>query len=388
MSRRDRRSNQNTTAIKLSVKRFDGAIVFLVCSGLVVFRFKHLMFAGWRSSMTGRLWYMPLVALSLLISVHAKAAHAQTKITIGVAAMSPRTIPLLVAQEQGLFAKHGIEARIVLIKGAPTLVASLISGDIEVGYTGGTAVLGAASQGLYLRILSSISSKLTHSLVANPSFKTAEQLRGKRFGIQSIGGSTWMHTILGLEHVGLDVKRDNISLLVIGDSVLISQSLEAGRIDAAVLDGALVRRLKSKGFYIVADMTSANIPMLNQAIVVTQELLQKRAGVAENILMALVDSLAYTLSPANKSVVAKTMMRRFHIDDPVIAEEGYQDLLTSIERKPLPSLEALRNIRRLMAVQNPKAANVKVEELIDARLIRKLDENGYMDRVAASYGLK
>jgi NitT/TauT family transport system substrate-binding protein len=331
---------------------------------------------------------MPLVALSLLISVHAKAAHAQTKITIGVAAMSPRTIPLLVAQEQGLFAKHGIEARIVLIKGAPTLVASLISGDIEVGYTGGTAVLGAASQGLYLRILSSISSKLTHSLVANPNFKTAEQLRGKRFGIQSIGGSTWMHTILGLEHVGLDVKRDNISLLVIGDSVLISQSLEAGRIDAAVLDGALVRRLKSKGFYIVADMTPANIPMLNQAIVVTQEFLQKRADVAEKILMALVESLSYTLSPAHKSVVAKTMMRRFHIDDPVIAEEGYQDLLTSIERKPLPSLEALRNIRRLMAVQNPKAASVKVEELIDARLIRKLDENGYMDRVAASYGLK
>ena len=197
-----------------------------------------------------------------------------------------------------------------------------------------------------------------------------------------------MHTILGLEHVGLDVKRDNISLLVIGDSVLIGQSLEAGRIDAAVLDGALVRRLKSKGFNVIADMTPANIPMLNQAIVVTQESLQKRADVAEKVLMALVESLAYTLSPANKSVVAKTMMRRFHIDDPVIADEGYQDLLTSIERKPLPSLDALRNIRRLMAVQNPKAASVKVEELIDARLIRRLDENGYMDKIAATYGLK
>jgi hypothetical protein len=41
-----------------------------------------------------------------------------------------------------------------------------------------------------------------------------------------------------------------------------------------------------------------------------------------------------------------------------------------------------------MAVQNPKAANVKVEELIDARLIRKLDENGYIEKVAANYGLK
>ena len=268
------------------------------------------------------------------------------------------------------------------------MVASLISGDIEVGYTGGTAVLGAASQGVYLKILSSISSKLTHAVVAHPSLKTAEQLRGKRFGIQSIGGSTWMHTILGLEHIGLDVKRDHINLLVIGDSVLIGQSLEAGRIDAAVLDGALVRRLKSKGFFVVAELAQANIPMLNQAIVVSQEFARKRADVAEKILTALVDSLAFTLAPQNKSVVTKTMMTRFHISDASIADEGYQDLLTSVERKPFPSLEALRNIRRLMAAHNPKAANVKVEELIDARLIRRLDANGYMDKVAALYGLK
>ena len=338
--------------------------------------------------MTGKLWIAFWVTIFSLIGFQLSIAVAQTKITVGVAAMSPRTIPLLVAQQQGLFAKQGIEARVVLIKGAPTLVASLISGDIEVGYTGGTAVLGAASQGLYLRILSSISSKLTHTIVAAPNLKTAEQLRGKSFGIQSIGGSTWMHTILALEHVGIDIKRDHINLLVIGDSVLIGQSLEAGRIDAAVLDGALVRRLKSKGFTLIADMTPANIPMLNQAIVVNQDFLQKRTDVAEKILMALVESLAYTLAPMNKAIVTKTMMRGLQISDPTVAEDGYQDLLTSIERKPLPSLEALRNIRRLMAAQNPKAANVKVEELIDARLIRKLDENGYMDKVAAAYGLR
>jgi len=336
-----------------------------------------------RSTRLG-LWTLFLIlGLSFITS-----ASAQHRINIGAAAMSPRTIPLLVAQEQGLFAKQGIDARVVLIKGAPTLVASLISGDIEVGYTGGTAVLGAASQGLYLRILSSVSSKLTHTIISNPSLKTAEQLRGKRFGIQSIGGTTWMHTILGLEHIGLDVKRDNINLMVIGDSVLIGQSLEVGRIDAAVLDGALARRLKSKGFHVVAELAPTNIPMVNQAIVVSQEFLQKRADVAEKILMALVESLAYTLAPQNKAVVMKTMMTRFHISDTAVAEEGYQDLLTSVERKPFPSLDALRNIKRLMAVQNPKAANVKVEDLIDVRLIRKLDENGYIDKVGVSYGLK
>jgi len=86
--------------------------------------------------------------------------------------------------------------------------------------------------------------------------------------------------------------------------------------------------------------------------------------------------------------VIKTMMRRFQISDPAVAEEGYQDYLTSVERKPIPSVDGLRNIRRLLAVLNPKSANVKIEELVDARLIRKLDGSGFIDKVGATYGLK
>jgi hypothetical protein len=129
------------------------------------------------------------------------------------------------AQEQGLFAKQNIEARIVLIKGAPILVASLISGDLEIGYTGGTSVLGAAASGPYSKNSLIDIEQLTHTMLAHPSLKSASNCAANAFGIQSMGGTTWMHTILGLEYVGLDVKRDNISILMIGDSVLIGQSL-------------------------------------------------------------------------------------------------------------------------------------------------------------------
>ena len=171
---------------------------------------------------------LTLLAFILTAVVHLPSASAQTNITIGYAAISPRTTPLYIALEQGIFGKYGIDAKIVLFRGAPTLVASLVSGEMEVGYTGGASVVGAAGQGTYLRILSSISSTLTHTLMANPNIKRAEELRGKRFGIQSMGGSTWMHTMLALEHVGLEPKRDSISILSIGDSVLIGQALEAG----------------------------------------------------------------------------------------------------------------------------------------------------------------
>src|SRR5882724_9613214 len=187
-----------------------------------------------------------LLAVISTVAVQFSTVSAQIKITIGYAAVSPRTTPLYIAQEQGIFAKYGLDAKIVLFRGAPTLVASLVSGEMEVGYTGGTSVVGAAGQGNYLRILSSISSTLTHSMMAHPSLKRVEELRGKRFGIQNMGSSTWMHTMLALEHVGLEPKRDNINILSIGDSVLIGQALEVGRVDAAVLDGALVRRLRSR----------------------------------------------------------------------------------------------------------------------------------------------
>lgn len=327
-----------------------------------------------------------LLAILSMVGVQLSTSSAQTKITIGYAAVSPRTTPLYIAQEQGIFTKYGLDAKVVLFRGAPTLVASLVSGEMEVGYTGGTSVVGAAGQGNYLRILSSISSTLTHTIMA--SIKRVEELHGKRFGIQNMGSSTWMHTMLALEHVGLDPKRDNINILSIGDSVLIGQALEAGRVDAAVLDGALVRRLRSKGFSTITELQPAKIPMLNQAVVVHPEFLQKRSDTAERILMTLVESLAFSMAPSNKSVVIKTMMRRFQISDPVVGEEGYQDYLTSVERKPIPNLEGMRNIRRLMALLNPKAANVKIEELVDGRLIHKLDDSGFIDKVGAGYGLK
>jgi len=52
-----------------------------------------------------------------------------------------------------------------------------------------------------------------------------------------------------------------------------------------------------------------------------------------------------------------------------------------LNRKPYPSLEGLRNAQRLMTLQNPKIAILKIEELIEPRFVRKLDENGFIDRL-------
>jgi hypothetical protein len=70
------------------------------------------------------------------------------------------------------------------------------------------------------------------------------------------------------------------------------------------------------------------------------------------------------------------------------AEEGYKDILTSFDKKPYAQPQGLRNIIRLTKVSNPAVEKVKVEELIDERILRKLDQSGFIDEMYAKYGVK
>ena len=285
------------------------------------------------------------------------------------------------AQEQGLFAKHGIDAQLILIRGGSTLVASLVTGEIQMAFTSGVSVLGAAAQGVDVKMLTSISSRVGWKLVASPQIKNAADLRGKRFGVQSIVGSTWMYAMLGLEQLGLEPKRDNISFLPIGDPVVMSQALEAGRIDAAVLDPPLSRRLIGKGFSQLVDLTKTNASFPGLGVGVTRGYFDQQSATLEKTVTALTEGLAFIQIPANKPTTLRIMMKHLRINDLVAAEEGYQDLLSTLNRKPYPSIDGLRSAQRLMAQQNPKIAALKVEDLADARFVRKLDDSGFIDRL-------
>jgi len=45
------------------------------------------------------------------------------------------------------------------------------------------------------------------------------------------------------------------------------------------------------------------------------------------------------------------------------------------------------NMRRFMKTQTPQMANVNLASLIDSRLVKELDETGFIDLALTSYGL-
>ncbi|MEA2658096.1 MAG: NitT/TauT family transport system substrate-binding protein [Candidatus Binatota bacterium] len=337
------------------------------------------------SKASGPAMVLTLAVVALVLQV--SAAPAAAKIAISFAGMNPRQTPLWIAQEQGFFAKHGVDADVVYIRTGPIQVAAVSSGATQIAYAGAASTLGAVGSGTDLRAIASFTNKLTYALMARPEIKKAEDLRGRRLGVQAIGGSVWMGAVLALEYLGLDARRDNINILSIGDQTVAAQALEAGTIDATPLDGVFSRKLKQKGFSVVAELADTKIPYVSNIIIGSRARFQQQPELAENLLKALVESLAFILAPANKAAVINTIMKRLRISDAAVAEQGYRDLVQVSDQKPYVSIEGMRNIQRLVKIHNPVVANVKIEDLIDNRPLKKLEENGFLQRTYNAYGV-
>jgi NitT/TauT family transport system substrate-binding protein len=322
--------------------------------------------------------------LSLAFAVHDSPA-ATAKNVVGYAAVTARVMPLWLAQEQGFFAKYGIDVEPVFIRGAPTLVAGLAAGSLHIGRTGGSAMLAAVAAGHDFKVVAAFNTRNTYDLVVRPNIKRAEDLRGKTFGITSIGGTSWMGVILWLEHLGLDEKHDNIRFQVIGDQAVQVQCIESGLCDAIAVDGVYTKQAKSRGMSVMGEYTQLKSLLIGQSMVVPSTMLQQRADVAEAYLKGEIEALVFSLAPKNKPVVLKTLSKWLKVDASG-AEDAYLDLVRGVDRKPFASLEGLRNAQRLLRTRNPKVGEVKAEDVIDSRLMKKLDDSGFIDKLYASYG--
>ncbi len=316
------------------------------------------------------------------------AASPPAKIVLTYASMVARTSFIWIAKDQGFFAKYGIDPELILMSRGPVLIAGLTSGDVQVGNTGGTAALNAAVGGVELKLIATFNSRWVNNVVARSGIQSPKDLARKRFGVSSFGGTQWIGAMLWLEHLGLDAQKDDIRFLVIGDQTLLAQGLENGTIDAASLDSSFSRKLKQKGFTVLTDATKVNLPIVSQGIVVTAEYLHKQPRLVEGVLQALIEGLAFTVAPANKPLVLKTLTRKLGVTDPSALEEGYQEILTGLDRKPYPSLEGMKNIQRLAKIREPRLGNINVESIVYDSLMRRLDSSGFIDRVYGSYGIK
>ena len=339
-----------------------------------------------RNLSVGRGFLLFIVASFACLNGNEGTAAQPKKVAIGYATISVSSLALWLAQDEKLFAKNDIDADLVFMPGSPTLIAAINSGAIAVAFTGGTAILAAAAGGADFKVLAASHVRANHDLIVKPEIKRAEDLRGKRIGVTSIGGTGWMAAMLVFEQLGLNQDKDKLIVSAFGEMRIISRALETGTIDAALVTGNFTSQFKRAGYNILGELE--RVPMMGNAVVVKQSFLQSQPDFLRNFLKATSEAQVFVLSPMKKQSVLRVLSRRLSITDPAVAEDALQDLIKRLDKKPIPSVQALHNIQRFLQTRNPKVGQVKLEELIDDSIVRELDKSGYFDRINAEYGVK
>lgn len=303
------------------------------------------------------------------------AASAPPKVVYTFGGLNERSAILWVARDAGIFHRHAIDPTIVNVRNAQVGMSALAAGEshFHVGSATGTSI-GAMAGGLDLAYIAGLINKLDGAFMVNPSIKTPADLKGKRIGVQSIGGGVWMFSMLAFEHWGLNPERDNIQFRIIGDQSVLAQAITQNIIDGGYLGYAYGAQLERQGYRMLGDLMKMGIPYQGLGMIAKRSLIDRSPEIAERTLRAMVETIAYVNNPANKAAVVKTLVKELRLSKVEDAQAGYEVMRTLYDKKIYPNLEGLRNVVRLLGRTNEQIRKLKVEDIVDDRVVRKLEK--------------
>jgi NitT/TauT family transport system substrate-binding protein len=321
--------------------------------------------------------FFALFLLTVALPFRVDAALAPSKIVVTFGGLSERSGLLFVAQDAGIFRKHGLDAQVVNVRSGQVGMAALASGETQfhAGSATGTSI-GAMAGGLDLVFIAGLINKLDGTFVVNPSIKTPADLKGKTIAVQSIGGGIWMFTMLAFEHWGLNPERDRIQLRVMSDQAVIAQAIASGMVNGGYLGYTFGAQLERQGFRILADLLQLGIPYQGLGVMARRNLLERSPDVAERALRAMVDAIAFINKPENRNAVIKSLVRGLRLAKVEDAAAGYEMMKILFDRRIYPNAEGLRNVINLLGKSNEQIRKVKVEDIVDDRIARKLEKEG------------
>lgn len=317
-------------------------------------------------------------SLLFLLLLRAFAGAAELPLVrIAHGAFNEKVLALWIGAEYGFFRKHGVNVEVINIRSGPQTLAALASGDIHIAYTIPGTVLSAAAGGMDVAFFAGMVNRGDGDFVAAPAIRNAQDLKGKKVGVQSIGGGVWSLAMLALEHLGLEPTRDKITIMVLGDQPVLTQAMATGRIEAAYLGYTFSTLLKEKGFHVLVDLGKAPIDYQGLALATQRSYLRQNPQVVDSLLRGVLESVAFVQNLFHKEVTMRSLVKHLKLKNAQEAENGYQALqwLYSLDIKP--NLKGIQNMQRLLAMTNPKVRGLKVEEIIDEAPVLRLERSQF-----------
>ena len=319
-----------------------------------------------------------LLALSVILS--SPQAIAQEKLRLGLSSIGATNGSIWVAEEKGLFRKHGVDVEVIFIGGGGArVVSSLLAGDINFSVGGGEGSIRSQMRGAETVIASSTLTKGLQRILAKPEIKTYQDLKGRKIGITQFGSAA--HLVLALMLKKWNMRPDQVQTLQVGSSPALLASLDKGGIDAAVLTLPTFFLAEDKGYRVVGDPMTMDIYYLQNTLESTRSFLRKNRDQALKFMKGYIEGIAYFKK--NKKESLDIMGRKLRIQssqerDVRYLEMSYNLMTAAYSDVPYPSLRAVQSIVDKIAEEDPKVKEREVRSFVDDTLVKELEDSGFI----------
>lgn len=315
-------------------------------------------------------------AAMLLINVSGFAAEL-VRVPLGIIPVGEQSTTYI-TYKAGFFKKNGLDVDPVYFQSGSQVMQAMLAGHVPLTTNAGPEGVVARLQGADIILLSTNSPLFAMALLVSPEIKKPEDLRGKKAGISRFGSSSDYAIRFMLRKLGLAEK--DVTILEIGENPTRVAALKANAVQAAVFAAPYTVTVKKAGFISMLEGYEMDVKFHGAGIATTKTFLKSDRSTVEQFFKGFLEGIHYAKTHKDDSIrLIKEFLKIKEQDE---AEESYRVFIKEIlPSKPYPHKEAIETVLDIVKKTIPKASAVKVEDLYDDSIIRKIDESGFIDKL-------
>jgi ABC-type nitrate/sulfonate/bicarbonate transport system substrate-binding protein len=287
------------------------------------------------------------------------------KVRLGIQSNNIGFLPFHLAYHKGFYREQGIELETIFMA-TQAVNAAFVRGDIDYS----AAINGTIQtivRGNPAKILAAAVDRPLISLIARKEIRSAQDLKGKKIGGSTPGGTATLMADTALKHFGFQAGRD-VTIIPLRENRL--TALDSGSVDAALLgvpENILAVERGYNELLFVGDIVNFPQNAIGASVKKIQESPEEVYGMVRGALRALY----FVLEPRNREEVINVIVKQWKLADRRIAAEMLKQFHRGMARELMAKPEGMQLMIDLVREDSKVTQPFTIPQVVDYSFLEK-----------------